>query len=122
MHPQHVSVATSFFPLQSWGGESYHSAIILCMETPPTSHYGNELPSPDDPMVRVLFTQPLYDAMKPCSYFLEGACKFTDLECNFSHGHVVPLSRLCPYMEPDYRYEGNCMQLVLSTVLTAWPT
>lgn len=94
-----------WLPLQSWGGESYHNAIILCMETsnPQVGGCDIELPTPDDPRVRILFTQPLYDAMKPCSYFLEGACKFSELECNFSHGHVVTLSRLRPYMEPDYR-------------------
>ena len=60
-------------------------------------------PTPEDPQVRILFTHPLYDAMKPCEYFLEGSCKFLDMECNFSHGHVVPLSRLHAYSEPDHR-------------------
>lgn len=95
--------------LQSWGGESYHNAIILCMETSSPASGGCDIEPlmPDDPQVRILFTHPLYDAMKPCEYFLEGSCKFSDTECNFSHGHVVPLSRLHPYMEPDYRYLGN---------------
>lgn len=93
-----------WLPLQSWGGESYHNAIILCMEASnPQVEEPLSFPTPDDPRVRILFTHPLYDAMKPCSYFLEGACKFSELECNFSHGHVVTLSRLRPYMEPDYR-------------------
>lgn len=54
--------------------------------------------------MRVLFTQPLYSAMKPCSFFLEANCKFSEQECKFSHGHVVPLSRLRPFQEPDYRW------------------
>ncbi len=139
--------------LQSWGGESYHNAIVLCLEPTPSavrvrdieasSSAGNcsiggpssavgvrdigpssstvqvggcdDAPlggcddgppsSPDHPeSVRILFTQPLYPAMKPCPFFLEGACKFSEQECKFSHGHIAPLSRLQPYLEPDHRY------------------
>ena len=54
--------------------------------------------------VRVLFTHPTYNAMKPCSFFLEGACKFDGGTCKFSHGRVVPFSDLRPYREPDFRW------------------
>lgn len=52
----------------------------------------------------MLFTHPTYTAMKPCSFFLDGACKFDDGTCKFSHGHVVPFSDLRPYREPDFRW------------------
>ncbi len=54
--------------------------------------------------VGVLFTHPTYDAMKPCPYFLNGDCKFSDQICKFSHGHTVSLSELRPFQEPDFRY------------------
>ena len=82
---------------QSWGGESHHNAVILCREEV-------EPPSGDDDFeVHVLFTQPLYNAMKPCSFYLEGSCKFSQEECKFSHGHVVQFSRLRPFQEADHR-------------------
>lgn len=98
-------------PLQSWGGENYHNAVILCLEPSNPQVGGCNIeplspPAADDPLVRLLFTQPMYAAMKPCPFFLEGTCKFSELECKFSHGHVVPLSRLRPYAEPDHRLVG----------------
>jgi len=52
--------------------------------------------------VRVLFTRPLYPAMKACDFFMAGNCKFNDDDCKFSHGHIVLFSELQPYQEPDY--------------------
>ncbi|XP_064395367.1 zinc finger CCCH-type with G patch domain-containing protein-like isoform X2 [Halichondria panicea] len=89
---------------ESWGAVSYHNAMIMCKE----SSDGET----GDFEVRVLFTQPLYAAMKPCPFFLEGSCKFTEETCKFSHGHTVLLSELQPYQEPAFelaRVGGNCL-------------
>ena len=53
--------------------------------------------------VRVLFTHPSYNRMKPCSFFMEGKCKFSEETCKFSHGHVVSFSELQPFQDPDFR-------------------
>lgn len=89
---------------ESWGGLSYHNAMIMCKD-------GTSAGPEEDFDVRVLFTQPLYPAMKACSFFLEGSCKFTAENCKFSHGHTVPFSELQPYQEPDFtlaRVGGSC--------------
>ena len=62
--------------------------------------------------VRVLFTHPCFNSMKPCSYFLEGRCKFSETTCKYSHGHVVFFDQLKPFSEPDYRYVGTSVKHV----------
>lgn len=95
---------------ESWGGESYHNAIILSVEaTPPSS---DDQPLPGDPQVRLLFTQPLYPAMRPCPFFLQATCKFSEEECKFSHGHTAPLSTLQSHLQPDHSMAhvgGQCL-------------
>ena len=59
--------------------------------------------------VRVLFTQPTSKAMKACPFYLDGKCRFDSSACNFSHGHVVPLSELLTYQEPDYKCVCVCV-------------
>ena len=54
--------------------------------------------------VRVLFTQPLYRSMKPCPFFMDGSCKFTDEACKYSHGSVVPVSQLEAYHDHDFKW------------------
>lgn len=44
--------------------------------------------------------------MKPCPFFLEGKCKFSEEDCKFSHGVVVSVSELQSYEEHDFRYSG----------------
>lgn len=80
---------------ESWGAVNYHNAMVMCTE--PTDGDSEE-----DFSVRVLFTTPTYNAMKPCSFFLEGRCRYGDTECKFSHGHVVKISQLLPYQEPNF--------------------
>jgi hypothetical protein len=76
----------------SWGTSSYHNAII--------SNYIED--GTPDLSVRVMFTHPCFPSMKPCQFFMEGHCKFTDDACRYSHGHIVPFSELKPYNEPDH--------------------
>lgn len=52
----------------------------------------------------VLFTHPCFTNMRPCPFFMDGRCKFGADNCRYSHGHVVPFSKLKPYCEPNYRY------------------
>ena len=53
--------------------------------------------------LRVLFTHPLYAAMKPCPFFMDGGCKFSEEDCKFSHGMVVAVDQLQHYEEHDFR-------------------
>lgn len=78
---------------EDWLAPSHHNAIILSIESETTE---------EDVGVRVLFTHPCFPAMKPCSFFLEGRCKFSAETCRASHGSVVRVSELRPYEEPDF--------------------
>ena len=53
--------------------------------------------------VRVLFCNPTRTSMVPCPYFLDGKCKFGADECKYSHGHVVAVSELFEFKDPDHR-------------------
>lgn len=44
-----------------------------------------------------MFTNPTELKMVPCSYYLEGECRFDDTKCRFSHGAIVHLSDLKEY-------------------------
>ncbi|OXU26919.1 hypothetical protein TSAR_000362 [Trichomalopsis sarcophagae] len=81
----------------SWGGMGYHNAMIC-------SIYKNDdqLSSLNDIMVRVLYINPTHKEMLPCPYFLEGSCKFSEEQCHFSHGAVVPFTSIQEYKEPDF--------------------
>eukprot|EP00058_Branchiostoma_floridae_P023773 XP_002609263.1 hypothetical protein BRAFLDRAFT_124750 [Branchiostoma floridae] len=57
-----------------WGVLQYHNAIILGAE-PPTQEV-------DFPRVRVIFCNPITNSMLPCSYFLEGKCRFSEEDCS----------------------------------------
>uniref|UniRef100_A0A1E1XB38 Zinc finger CCCH-type with G patch domain-containing protein n=1 Tax=Amblyomma aureolatum TaxID=187763 RepID=A0A1E1XB38_9ACAR len=80
---------------KNWGQMSYHSAIVLSVDASDIMHI-------DDIKVNVMFTHPTAPAMKPCSFFLEGRCKFSQERCRFSHGHAVALSDLREYSEPSF--------------------
>lgn len=80
---------------KDWGQMEYHNAIVLSVEAADIAHV-------DDIRVNVMFTHPTTPSMKPCSFFLEGHCKFSSERCRFSHGHAVPLSDLREYMEPSF--------------------
>ena len=50
----------------------------------------------------VLFLNPVHKEMLPCPYYLNGACKFSNELCHYSHGEIVALSSLQEYREPDF--------------------
>ncbi|XP_044729300.1 zinc finger CCCH-type with G patch domain-containing protein [Chrysoperla carnea] len=76
-------------------GVSYHNALVCGVVS-------DEEQSFEDIMVRIMFTNPIYQEMLPCPYFLEGECKFSDEKCRFSHGELVSLASLQEYKEPDF--------------------
>lgn len=80
---------------KDWGQLSYHSAVVLSVDASDITHI-------DDIKVNVMFTHPTVSAMKPCPFFLEGRCKFSQEQCRFSHGHAVALSDLREYSEPSF--------------------
>ncbi|KAL3199570.1 hypothetical protein MRX96_001332 [Rhipicephalus microplus] len=80
---------------KDWGQLPYHSAVVLSVDASDITHI-------DDIKVNVMFTHPTVSAMKPCPFFLEGRCKFTQEQCRFSHGHAVALSDLREYSEPSF--------------------
>uniref|UniRef100_A0A0K0DAY6 Zinc finger CCCH-type with G patch domain-containing protein n=1 Tax=Angiostrongylus cantonensis TaxID=6313 RepID=A0A0K0DAY6_ANGCA len=43
--------------------------------------------------VRVLYSHPMLNSMRPCSHFLAGTCRF-DEKCKFSHGEILSISDL----------------------------
>ncbi|GIY21928.1 hypothetical protein CDAR_200341 [Caerostris darwini] len=53
-------------------------------------------------MVKVMFCNPICDQMKPCPFFLDGHCKFSDNKCRYSHGYSVKFSDLEEYILPNY--------------------
>ena len=72
----------------TWGTTQHHNALICSSD-------GGEA-------VRVLFTNPTHQEMIPCSYYLEGDCRFNAEKCRFSHGERVLLNDLRAYIEPNF--------------------
>ncbi|XP_005175180.2 zinc finger CCCH-type with G patch domain-containing protein isoform X1 [Musca domestica] len=92
----------------AWGAVEYHNAIICSIEKEaPIDVDGNV-----DVKFRILFTNPTHKEMLPCSYFLEGECRFDSENCHYSHGEVVSASALREYTKPDFsRLSRNCVVL-----------
>lgn len=82
----------------SWGGIGYHNAMVWSVHR----EENESITSLNDIKVRVVFMNPTHKEMLPCPYFLEGDCKFSEEQCHFSHGEIVPLSSLQEYREPDF--------------------
>ncbi|KAL6428751.1 hypothetical protein ACFW04_007962 [Cataglyphis niger] len=82
----------------TWGGTGYHNAMIC------SAYRNNDEAIKDihDIKVRVFFLNPTHKEMIPCPYFLDGSCKFSDENCHYSHGEIVPFSSLQEYKEPDF--------------------
>ncbi|XP_015433672.1 PREDICTED: zinc finger CCCH-type with G patch domain-containing protein [Dufourea novaeangliae] len=83
----------------SWGGVGYHNAMICSVSRSDNT----EIKNMQDIKVRVLFLNPTHKEMLPCPYYLNGKCKFSDEDCRFSHGELVPLSSIREYREPDFQ-------------------
>ncbi|CAG9857195.1 unnamed protein product [Phyllotreta striolata] len=75
-----------------WGTEVYHNAIISSViET-----------ENEDLKVKVLYINPTHKEMLPCPYLFESDCKFSDEQCRFSHGEILPYSSLQEYTQPNF--------------------
>lgn len=80
----------------TWGPITYHNAIICGIEEESNEVNANII------RMRILFTNPTHKEMVPCSYFLEGDCRFDSEKCHFSHGELVPFDELKEYKEPQF--------------------
>lgn len=90
-------------------GTSYHNALVFHVEP------SNNITGMDQIQVRVMFTNPTDIKMVPCSYYLEGECRFDDKKCRFSHGELAHLSDLKEYKEPNFEaIKAGSRVLVLS--------
>ena len=52
-----------------WSGRQYHNAMIMSVDT-------DEETTEASVFVKVLFLNPTLEEMKPCTYFLDGSCRF----------------------------------------------
>lgn len=82
----------------TWGGIGYHNAMVCSVYRDSDEPIKNI----HDIKVRVLFLNPTHKEMIPCPYFLDGNCKFSDENCHYCHGEIVPFSSLQEYKEPDF--------------------
>ncbi|KAI1299643.1 Zinc finger CCCH-type with G patch domain-containing protein [Halotydeus destructor] len=80
------------------GQVDYHNGMIMAVQE-----------DDDDVKVSILFTHPVCESMKTCSFFLEGRCKF-ESTCKFSHGHLVSVNSLKdPEIEEDLNVGSDCL-------------
>lgn len=84
---------------QQWGEKCYHNAIISSVMVDE-----DELSSLESLQVRVMFCNPICDSMKPCPFFLDGHCKFSDEKCRYSHGNKINISEIRDFKLPDYSH------------------
>nr|XP_040583243.1 zinc finger CCCH-type with G patch domain-containing protein-like [Lepeophtheirus salmonis] len=70
---------------------SYHNAVVFAQ---------------DNSSVTVVFSSPLVNAMKPCTHYMNGQCRFEN-RCKFSHGAKVQISELKDFKEPDFSLLSN---------------
>lgn len=82
----------------TWGGIGYHNAMV-CSVYKDSDEVIKDI---HDIKVRVFFLNPTHKKMIPCSYFLNGNCKFSDENCHYCHGEIVQFSSLQEYKEPDF--------------------
>ncbi|KYM98891.1 Zinc finger CCCH-type with G patch domain-containing protein [Cyphomyrmex costatus] len=83
----------------TWGGIGYHNAMVCSVH----KDSNEAIKDVHDIKVRVFFLNPTHKEMIPCPYFLNGSCKFSDENCHYCHGKIVPFSSLQEYKEPDFR-------------------
>lgn len=85
----------------TWGSIAYHNAFICGLDE--TAEYSSDDHIADDSIrIRILFTNPTHQEMIPCSYYLDGDCKFDSEKCRFSHGELVKRCQLRTYVEPNF--------------------
>lgn len=83
----------------SWGSKAYHNAFVCSLDE--TAE--DEIIDFDKIKIKVMFTNPTHRDMVPCSYFLDGSCKFDSDKCHYSHGEAVLYSELRDYKEPNFQ-------------------
>ncbi|ALC39129.1 CG4709 [Drosophila busckii] len=89
----------------SWGALSYHNALICGVDDEVIIGDTGTL----DVRLRVLYTNPTHREMLPCSYYLDGECRFDETRCRFSHGALVPGAAIREYIPPDFhRLARSC--------------
>ncbi|ODN03324.1 Zinc finger CCCH-type with G patch domain-containing protein [Orchesella cincta] len=89
---------------ERWGQIGFYGAMVssvLSMERGDTNN-DDEPSDLSAIMVRVIFLQPVVKSQLLCPFYKEDKCTYSDQDCKFSHGEVVPLSQLREYNEPDY--------------------
>lgn len=92
----------------TWGAISYHNAIVVGIEDTANVDSNGQLKA----RLRVLFTNPTHREMLPCSFYLEGDCRFDDAQCHYSHGELIEVEKLGEYTEPDFtQLARNCVVL-----------
>lgn len=87
---------------ESWGQIGYYSAMISSVLSLEDGAGTGEDDKPSDLsaiMIRVIFIQPVVTSQLLCPFYKEDRCRFSDEDCKYSHGEVVPLARL-----REYRY------------------
>ncbi|KAL6255020.1 hypothetical protein P5V15_013354 [Pogonomyrmex californicus] len=85
-------------PYDNVWGIGYHNAMI-CSIYRKKDEITKDI---HDIKVRVFYLNPTHKEMIPCSYFLDGNCKFSDEICHYSHGEIVPFLSLQEYKEPNF--------------------
>lgn len=96
--------------IHAWGSKTHHNAFICGLDD--TNEYDeNNL---DQIKVRIFFTNPTHREMIPCSYYLDGSCRFDVGKCRFSHGELVPFADLKEYKEPDFSLLSKPNSMVLA--------
>ncbi|XP_055609382.1 zinc finger CCCH-type with G patch domain-containing protein [Uranotaenia lowii] len=78
--------------VHKWGSKMYHNAMICSFDSTDVTNV----------TVKILFINPTHQEMIPCSYYLEGECKFDDDRCRYSHGENVTFDELKDYHEPNF--------------------
>lgn len=78
-----------------WGDIVYHNAIISSVLSSDNENYNNI-------EVKIMFINPTHQEMLPCPYLLDNDCKFSEEQCRYSHGEIVPFANLQEYVEPKF--------------------
>lgn len=87
-------------PYNSWNGTAFHNAFVCSLDD--ETDYDENV-SLDNIKIKVLFINPTHRDMVPCSYFLDGSCKFDSDQCHYSHGELVSYKDLQDYKEPNFQ-------------------
>lgn len=66
----------------SWGAIAHHNAMICGLDD--TTDYDEDDVELANVKVKVLFTNPTHREMLPCSYYLDGDCRFPADKCRFA--------------------------------------